>query len=570
LGHLFPNSMEQRFTEILWPGVGRSALVLSKSGVHEKEGSLKTQRFSASQPACDSGNALYLNTMEQRYKSSARRGALLALVLRKSGVQRERQRRSKFMRPARLSPHAPLRLGRHLISNTMEQRYTEVPPARLGRSLCRVQRMDVNTRKEGRSKILRPGASPAQCAFGHHCAKHDGDSATQKFLWPGVDVRTCAVNRASNAAASLENSCGSARAQPTRALCDWGIIYFKHDGGSATQKFLGGCGRSCRVRQIGRQTRGRKGRSKIHAARRVLNPRAQCDWGIYFQTRWSSATQFLWPGVGRSLHSCAANRASNARKAASLENSCIGACSAHALRWGASFDFKHDGGSATQKSLARRGRSLRSCAVNRTSNERGRKDRSKFMRPARAPARTPTAIGASFISKHDGGSTEIPLARRGALLALVRSNKSRRGRKGRSKIHAARRVSSPHAPPIRRHLFPNTMEQRHEISSRLGRSLQLVCSDKSGVNTRKEGSLENSCGSAPARPLRLGHRFQTRWRQRCYGNPQPDWALLVARVQQIGVQHEEGRVARKFMRPGACSFRMRPCDLSIIVPNTME
>jgi hypothetical protein len=181
----------------------------------------------------------------------------------------------------------------------------------------------------------------------------------------------------------------------------------------------------------------------------------------------------------------------------------------------------------------------------------------------------PTAIGASFISKHDGGSHgSLRLA---SLLARAsKIGRPTRGRKGRSKIHAARRVLIPHA-----HCdwgiisFPNTMEAALlEILQSGGRSLRPCAANRS-TNTRKEGSLENSCGPARAQPPHAPNAIwlicQTRWSSATQ-KFRPG-VCPCARACNKAVQRERS-VARKFMRPSARSvLRTRQqCDWGITLP----
>jgi hypothetical protein len=284
---------------ILWPGVGRSALVLSKSGVREGR-VLKTHAVQASQPACDSGNALYLNTMEQRYgNSSARRGALLALVRSKSGVNEGRSLENSCG-PARLSPHAPLRLGRHLISNTMEQRYTEVSPARLGRSLCScAANRTSNTRKEGRSKIrAAQRARPRPCAFGHHLCQTRWRQRYTEIPLARRGLRTCAVNPASNAAASLGNSCGSARAQPTCASGGASVISNTMEQRYEISRRLRALA-SCAANRAS-NTRKEGSARKFMRPGACSTPRPMRLGHLFPNTMEQRYTKFLRPGVGRS------------------------------------------------------------------------------------------------------------------------------------------------------------------------------------------------------------------------------------------------------------------------------
>jgi hypothetical protein len=241
-------------------------------------------------------------------------------------------------------------------------------------------------------------------------------------------------------------------------------------------------------------------------------------------------------------------------------------------------------------------------------HEEGRVAR-KFMRPARAqPSHAPTAIGHHLFPNTMGG-TEIP-PEPGVCPALMRSKSASntRGRQFRSEIHAQSARAQLRMCPLRLGVIYFQTRWRQATAIPPARRVAPAHVRTVHTNARKEGSLENSCGSARAqpphtRPLRLGrHLFpnttalalvcsksasnkrkegrskihaarsahsrtrpmdwgiiycQTRWRQRYTEIP------LVRRVgaslhraQQIGVQHE-GRVARKFMWPGACSARTR-------------
>jgi hypothetical protein len=290
-----------------------------------------------------------------------------------------------------------------------------------------------NTRKEASlENSLQPGACSALAcptAIGHHlfqtrwAALRRNSSAD----WAHPCARVQQIGRPTREEGRVVNSYVVSAAAPMRL----GIIYAKHDGGSYTNS----SGGRAHVRSKSNPTRGRQRRSKVHGSARAQPTRAHCDWGvIYFQTPWSAA-RATGPDWGAPAH-------------------------------------------------AQIGRPTR-----------GRKVARKFMRLGACSAHN--AIGASFISKHDGGSATQKFLWPGVGRSLLPGNKHQASRKGDSaKTHILPGACSAHTRPMRLGViyFQTRWRQRHRNSSAAGLPT-LVCS-KSGVQHEEGGSLENSCQNA--------------------------------------------------------------------------
>jgi hypothetical protein len=216
-----------------------------------------------------------------------------------------------------LSPHAPtMRLGHHLFPNTMEAALhrNSSGPAWAPLRLCR--KIERPTRGRQRQlKIPRPArAQPtrAQCDWASFISKHDGQRTEIPLAaW----APSCAANRASTREGRIARKLrGLARAQP-RTYRDWASFIAKHDGGSATQKFPGRRGAPFLRRSANRRPTRRKGRSKLYGPARVGPRTRPMRLGIiYSKHDGGRATQkFLWSGGGSSSLAHAVNR-SNARR----------------------------------------------------------------------------------------------------------------------------------------------------------------------------------------------------------------------------------------------------------------
>jgi hypothetical protein len=474
LGRHFQTRWRQRATKFLWPGVGalRSCAVNRASNTRKPAGRSKIHaarvRTEFNRPGALRGlcGLHSLVDLAQTWKSRSLthapgpgalvkrvtrlRGhlfqtrwrqhteirpawALLALVRRKSGPSTRRQRRSKIHAAERVfsAQHAPTAIGASFIPNTMEA-------------------------------ALHSTSGPAWCA-------------------PCSRVQQ---NRASNTRKPARPWPGACSAR-TRPHCDWASFISKHDGGTATQKFL-----QLRWRSLIQSTRQR--RSEIHAPGACSAP--ACALRV---------RQFISNTMERS---------------------------------------------ATQNSPARRGVPR----IGRATGIAAALENSCGSARAQAP-HAPTAIGAPFISN----TMEAALHRnssawRVALLALVRRKSGVQHEEERSlEKYSCGSARAQSTRPLRlgRHLFQTRWRQRYtEIPLARREGAPCTRAQQIGRPDRKEGSLENSCGPARAqprtRPLRLErHLFQTRWRQRYTEILRPGVGVPCAHAQ-ISVQREEGSVAR--------------------------
>jgi hypothetical protein len=114
------------------------------------------------------------------------------------------------------------------------------------------------------------------------------------------------------------------------------------------------------------------------------------------------------------------------------------------------------------------------------------------------------------------------------------------------------------------------MEQRYtKFLSRLGRSLRS-CAQIG--RQHEEGRVARKFMRLGAAATAMGaSSFPNTMEAALLGNPQPAGALLALVCSKSGVQHtrKEGSLENS-CGPARASPRTRPCDLSIIVPNTME
>jgi hypothetical protein len=291
------------------------------------------------------------------------------------------------MRPARAQPqHAPALV----ISNTMEQRYTEIPPARRG-----VPRIGRSTGIAAAArKFMRLGAcstTRAQCDWGVIYFQNDGGSATQKFLRPAWGAPALVRSKSGvqhEEGRSLEKYTCGRRVLSQHAPTAIGASFISNTMEQRYTELLWPGVRALLalvLSKSGVQT-GRKGRSKIHAARRVLSPaRAHCDWSvIYFKHDGGSATQ-KFSGPVWAFLALMRKSASNTRKEG-RSKSCGPAFSSRTcpLRLGRHLFPNTMEAALHRNSSSPAGRSLRSCAVNQGPT-RGRKGRSKIHSgPARA------------------------------------------------------------------------------------------------------------------------------------------------------------------------------------------